>query len=173
MFDAIAKFIKVLNSETEPGQISLAFCLAMVVALTPLWSAHNLLVLLTVLVLRVNLSTFITSWVVLSAIAYLLDPIFHRIGLALLTAGSLEGLWTALYNTAWFRLDKLNNTVVMGSAVVCAVLFFPVYFAGRYAVVRYREKVLAWARKTRLAQIIKASKLYSAYQTLSGWGGAA
>ena len=89
MIGTIAKILKALNSETAPGQISMALCFALIIGLTPLYSLHNLLVLLLVLLLRVNLSAFIAGWVFFSGIAYILDPIFHRIGLALLTTASL------------------------------------------------------------------------------------
>lgn len=173
MIELIAKTLKVLNSETDPAQISLAFCLAMVMALTPLFSVHNLLVLFAVLVLRVNLATFSVAWIALSAVAYALDPLFHRIGLAVLTADGLTQMWTALYNTAWFRPARLNNTIVMGSLLVSIVVFIPAFFIVRMLVVKYRERWLGWVRKTRLMKLFKASKVYAAYQTLAGFGGAA
>jgi uncharacterized protein (TIGR03546 family) len=172
MIELIAKTLKVLNSETDPGQISLAFCLAMVMALTPLFSAHNMLVLLAALVLRVNLSTFSVVWIVLSAIAYALDPLFHKIGLAVLTAGGLKSMWTGLYNTAWFRPAHLNNTVVMGSLLVSLAAFIPVFFIIKILVRKYREHLLAWINKTRVMKIFKTSKLYEVYQTISGLRGA-
>lgn len=172
MIELIAKTLKVLNSETDPRQISLAFCLAMVMAFTPLFSLHNLLVLLAALLLRVNLSTFSVSWIVLSAIAYALDPIFHHIGLALLTADGLNSMWTALYNTVWFRPARLNNSIVMGSLVVSLIGFIPTYFIVKALVRRYRDHLLAWVQKTRVMKLFKASKLYEIYQTVSGFGGA-
>ena len=63
MLRTIAKLLKVLNSETEPGQISLGFCFALVAGLTPIWSLHNVFVLLLVLLLRVNLSAFLLGFV--------------------------------------------------------------------------------------------------------------
>ena len=83
MIETLAKLLKVLNSETSPGQISLGFCLAMIAGFTPVLSPHNLIVLLLVLVLRVNLSAFIVGWVLFSALAYALDPLFHLIGQAI------------------------------------------------------------------------------------------
>ena len=91
MIDAVARLLKVLNSETDPGQISLALCLSMIAGFTPVLAPHNLFVLLLVLVLRVNLSAFGLGWVFFSAVAYVLDPLFHRIGLAILTEPALTG----------------------------------------------------------------------------------
>jgi len=100
MLTTIAKLLRVLNSEVAPWQISLGFCLALVAGLTPVWSLHNLVVLLLVLLLRVNLSAFLLGWVGFSGVAYMLDPVFHALGLMILTLPGLEGLWTELYNSS-------------------------------------------------------------------------
>jgi uncharacterized protein (TIGR03546 family) len=171
VIEIIAKILKALNSEAEPGQISLALCFGMIAGLTPLLSLHNLLILFFVLVLRVNLSTFILAWGLFSGVAYLLDPLFHRIGLSVLRASPLEGLWTALYNVTLCRLESFNNSIVMGSLVFSAVLFIPVYLISNVAIRRYRDHILAWVRESRIMQILKGSKLYAAYQRVSGWGG--
>jgi len=172
MIKMIAKFLKVLNSETEPGQISLAFCLAMILGLTPLMSLHNLLVILLVLLVRVNLSACILGWVFFSGIAYILDPLFNLIGLAVLTSQGLEGLWTSLYNITLFRLAKFNNSIVMGSLLFSLICFIPLYFLFNQIIRKYRVNVLEWVQKTRLMKAFKANKIYKAYQAVSGWGGA-
>ncbi|MGA1795361.1 MAG: TIGR03546 family protein [bacterium] len=171
MIKTVAKVIKIVNSETDPAQISLALSLSMVAGLTPLMSLHNLLVLLLVLVLKVNISTFILGTVAFSGIAFLLDPLFHRIGLEVLTIPALENFWTILYNTTLFRLERFNNTILMGSLLVAVILFVPVTLAADILIIRYRERVLAWVEKTRIMKIYKASKYYSLINSFSGKGG--
>ncbi|KPJ77258.1 MAG: hypothetical protein AMJ54_08740 [Deltaproteobacteria bacterium SG8_13] len=173
MIVQIARLLKILNSESEPGQISLAFCFSMVAGLTPALSAHNLLVLLAVLLLRVNLSAFLLGWLFFSASAYLLDPIFHRIGLAVLSAAALEGLWTYLYNIPMVRFTRFNNTVVMGSLVFAVAGFVPLYYLSNTLIFRYRDRLLGWVRNTRWMAVVKATRVYSAYERLAGWGGGA
>lgn len=173
MLEALAKIIKVLNSETDPWQISLAVCFGMVIGFSPLASPHNLLVLLAVLLLRVNLSTFLVAWSFFGALAFALDPLFHRAGLTLLTSKSLLGFWTALYNTTWFRLDRLYNTVVMGSLAAALVAFFPLFLLINWTVRRYRIHIRDWVGKLKISQLVKASKLYAAYRNISNLGGTA
>ena len=168
MIKMIAKLLKVLNSETDPGQISLALCLAMVAGLTPLYSLHNVFVFLLVLLLRVNLSAFILGLTFFTGVAYMLDPLFHRAGLAILSADSLNGLWTSLYNITLFRLAKFNNSILMGSLIISGVAFIPFYILLNQLIRRYREHILAWVQKTRIMQLLKTSRLYSAYQAVSG-----
>ncbi|MDT8272320.1 MAG: DUF2062 domain-containing protein, partial [Desulfomonilia bacterium] len=85
MIRLIARVLRVLNSEAAPSQISLALCFSLIAGFTPLMSMHNVVVLLLVLLIRVNLASFLLGLVAFSGIAYLLDPLFHLSGLALLT----------------------------------------------------------------------------------------
>jgi uncharacterized protein (TIGR03546 family) len=170
MLRTIAKLLKVLNSDTEPGQISLGFAFAMVAGFPPLMSLHNLLVLLFVLILRVNLSAFLLGLALCSALAFALDPLFHQIGLAILTAPALSSPWTELYNSTLWRLERFNNSVVMGSLVVSLALFVPMVLVGNALVLRYREHVLQWVMRSRIMQAFQASKLFGYYQSVSGWG---
>lgn len=167
MIQLFAKILKILNSETDPYQISLAICLGMIAGFTPLMSLHNIMVFFLVLIVRVNLSTFIVSWALLSGTAYLLDPLFHITGSALLSADILERLWVILYNIPVFRIERFYNTVTMGSLVISAVLFFPLYFLSKSLVIRYRSHVLSWVMKSKIMQAIRLSKFYKAYNSLS------
>ncbi len=166
MLKMLARLLKVLNSETDPSQISLALALAMLAGLTPLFSLHNILVLLLVLMLRVNLSAFLLGLLFFSGLAYLLDPFFHWIGLSMLTAGPLESIWTILYNSSLWRLERFNNPIVAGSLLFSLILFIPFHLIVKSAVIRYRENILSWVQKTRLMQLLKANKFYHIYQSL-------
>ena len=170
MVKLFAKVLKVLASEPEPGQIGLAVSFALVAGLTPLFSLHNLLVLFLVLVLRVNLLAFSLGTVLFSAIGWLLEPLFNWIGLALLTAQPLERLWTSLYQSRLWRLERFNNSVVMGSLAISLFLFLPVALLTVSLIRRHREHLLARVRLTRASQVFTASRFHSAYQAVSGWG---
>jgi len=167
MLRLIAKTLKALASEQRPAQLALAFALAMVAGLTPLATPHNLLVLLLVLVLRVNLSIFLVGLALFSALGLALAPLFHQLGLALLTAPALHPMWTTLYNTAVGRLEGVNNTVAAGSLVVALIAVVPLHLVTVVLVRRYRDHVLAWVQKSRLAKLLKASKLWRAYQAVA------
>ncbi|RPH52974.1 MAG: TIGR03546 family protein [Desulfobacteraceae bacterium] len=171
MITTIAKILKVLNSETDPAQIGLAVSFSLITGLTPLLSLHNLVVLFLVLALRVNISIFIVGTGLFSGISYLLDPVFHKTGLGLLTAVPLEGFWTMLYNSPVWRIERFNNSIVMGSLFISIILFVPALIFSMFTVRQYRAHILERVRKTRIMQMITASRIYSAYQAVSGWGG--
>ncbi len=167
MIKMILKLLKVLNSEADPGQISLALCFALLSGFLPFFSPLNIIVLLVVFLIRVNLSAYFLGTAFFAGIAYLLDPLFNRVGLAVLTAGALHGLWTTLYNSTIWRLQRFNNTVVMGGIVVGVVLAIPLFLLGNFLIRTYRERILSWVRKLRLVQVLKMSKFYHLYQKLS------
>jgi uncharacterized protein (TIGR03546 family) len=170
MLRAFIKLLTVLNSEAEPGQVSLALAFSLIVGLTPLWSLHNLLVLLLVLLLRVNLSAFLLGTAFFSGAAYLLDPLFHRLGLAVLMAPSLEGLWTSLYNATLWRIERFNNSIVMGSVLVSLILFVPTVLVGNWAIRKYRERVVAKVKQWRVVQTLTATRFFQMYRSYSTWG---
>lgn len=170
MLRIIAKILKALNSEAAPGQISLAVVLAMVVGFTPLLSLHNLIILFILLTLRINLSAFILSLAFFSGLAFALDPLFHAAGLKVLTLESLEGAWTVMYNSNLMRIERFNNTIVMGSLLISLALAIPLYLLLNLAIRRYRQDVLEWVKKSRIARAITASRFYRVYQTVKGFG---
>ncbi len=165
----ILKLIKALNSETDPAQISLGLCFGLVAGLTPILSLHNTVVLLLVLLLRVNVSAFIASTLLSSGVAWAIDPYLSRIGLAVLQAGALEGLWTSFYNMTIFRLERFNNSIVMGSLVTSLALFIPLFFIFSTLIRQYRERVLGWINRLKIVQTLKASRIYGIYDSLTGW----
>ncbi|HZS11537.1 MAG TPA: TIGR03546 family protein [Nitrospirales bacterium] len=167
MIRMTAQLLKVLNSETEPGQISLAFCFAMIAGFTPFMSLHNLIVLFLVLIIRVNLSAFLLGLAVFKAVAFALDPIFHRIGAGVLTLPALEPLWTSLYNSTIWRIEHFNNSIVMGSLIASLVLFVPLYVLSNRLIRQYRQHVLAYVRRLKIVQALTASRWYQTYQSLS------
>ena len=168
MIQQIIGLIRIIHSETDPRQISLGFALGMIPGLTPLTSLHNLLVLLAILFFRVNIGAAMLSWGVFKILAYALDPLFHRIGLFLLTGVAfLQGLWTTLYNAPLVPYTRFNNSIVMGSLVFSLLAFYPVYWGGRFMVVKYRETWMERFNRLRIVQVFRASDLYKWYSRYS------
>jgi uncharacterized protein (TIGR03546 family) len=140
----------------------------MVLGLTPIFSLHNLVVLLIILLFRVNISAAIISWLVFSGIAYAVDPMSHRFGLFLLTGISgLQDLWTSLYNAPVVPYTRFNNTVLMGSLIISLIALYPMYLGSRIMLAEYRETVVQRLNRWRIVQIVKASSLYRWYMRYS------
>ncbi len=167
MLTAIAKLLKVLNSDDNPAQVAVAVVFALIMGLTPLMSPHNLFILLLVLVLRVNLSFFLLSFALFSGIAYLLDPLSMQLGAAVLQAEGLTVVWTSMYQSSFWRFMAYNNTLVMGSVCLSLILALPMYWAVVWAITRYRDKVRAKLAQTRLMLFVKSTRLFELYSALN------
>ena len=164
MIRQLAKLIRILNSETNPIQISLAICFGVVVGFTQFTSIHNLIILFIVLFVRVNLSAFILGAITFKSLSFLLTGIFHKIGLWLLTAENFNGIATFLYNTTFWKFDRFNNTVVAGGIVVSAIGFLPMLFLSNLLIKKYRSNVLAYVQKTNLAKAMRSTDFYHYYK---------
>jgi uncharacterized protein (TIGR03546 family) len=157
---AILKFlqslIKTLHSEGTPTQIGFGVALGAALGLTPIANLHNLLVLLILAVLNVSFG------------AGMLDPLFDRIGHWLLVdVAALRPMWTAWDNTPVLALTNFSNTIVLGSVVAWLVLFLPIYFAVRFAVLRYRATLGERFRQSQFYRLVSASQLYNVYRWFS------
>jgi uncharacterized protein (TIGR03546 family) len=160
----LQSIIGALNSEGTPRQVAAGFALGAALGLTPLVNVHNLLVFAAACLLNVSFGGFALGWTVFVPVGFALDPLFHRIGLALLQAPGLTAFWTALANTPGVPLTNFNNSVVLGSFVGWVVLWLPIFFLSKWLVTKYRAHVYERLKRTKLFHALAASKLYNYYQ---------
>lgn len=161
----IQYLVKALNSEGTPGQVAMGIALGAMFGLTPLVNLHNLLMLAAIFLLNVSLPGAFVGWLAFLPVGFALDPVFHAIGeRLLLETPALTGWWTAVYNTPVLAFANLTNTIVLGSLVGWVVLSVPIYFAGRWAVGRYRATVYVRLKSSRLFRAVQASKVYNVYR---------
>ncbi len=163
MLSQLIKLIKVLNANENPAQLAGAIVVAMVMALTPFWSLHNLVLVFVLCVLRLNIFIFFLAFALWSGVAWVVDPYSAAIGESLLLSDSLNSIWTALYQSDFWRLAHFNNTLTLGSFVLSTILLAPIYFLSYWLVSRYRETILAWINRTHLMKGLKASKWYQRF----------
>lgn len=153
-----------LHSEGTPGQLALGIVLGSFLGLTPLLNLHNAVVFALLVLLNVSFAGGMLGWAVFVPIGFLLDPLFDWIGHSLLLAPSLRGLWTSFYNTPIVPLTNFNNTVVLGSVVFALLFAVPLFFAARFAVVRYRATIGERVRQSKFYRAVMASKVYNVYK---------
>ena len=148
----IQSIIKTLHSEGTPGQVAAGIAIGSVLGLTPLLNLHNLVIFSLVVLLNVSFGGAMLGWALFVPVGFLLDPVFHAMGLQLLQAPSLRPLWTAMTNTPLVPYTNFNNTVVLGSFVGWLVLAVPIFFAARYGVARYRATIGERVRQIAVLQ---------------------
>jgi uncharacterized protein (TIGR03546 family) len=160
----LRSLVKTLHSDGSPGQIAAGIALGAALGLTPIANVHNAIVLLLLAVLNVSFAAGLLAWGVFVPIGFMLDPMFDRMGHWLLVdTPRLRSLWTAMDNVPGLALTNFNNSVVLGSVVFWLVLFVPLYFAMRFAVVRYRVTIGDRVRASRFYKALEASQLYNVY----------
>ena len=129
------------SRDYSANQMAVGFVLGAALGLTPLLSPHNLLFLAAPIVLRLSISTFSIAWIGAIPFGFLLDPLFHRLGSALLSSEFLTPLWIQAANAPLVPLTQFNNTVTLGSLVFWAVAAVPLFFLSRSSVAAYRGRL--------------------------------
>lgn len=161
----IQSLVSTLHSEGTPAQIGLGVAFGAALGLTPIANAHNAVAVVLLLVLNVSFGAGLLAWVLFTPVGFLLDPLFDRIGHALLLGTpSLTPLWTTMYNMPAIPFTNFNNTVVLGSVVVWLVLFGPIAWGTAMLVVRYRATLGARLEQTKFLRAMKATKAYDVYR---------
>jgi uncharacterized protein (TIGR03546 family) len=170
MLKIIFNLIKVLNGDGSPRQIAAGLALGALVGITPVASLHNLIVALVILMINVNVSAALFALAVFKIVSPLADPLFNRIGYALLVkADALKPLWTWMYNTPFLPWFNFNNTLTLGSLVSALVLLVPLYLIFVKLIVLYRAHIMERLNRLKIMQVIKASKIWNLYQTYKSY----
>lgn len=161
----VQSLVKALNSEGTPGQVAAGMAFGACLGLTPLVNLHNLLIVLVILFFRVSVPGATLGMMIFTPIGFLLDPLFDRIGYAMLMdAGVLRDFWATAYNTPIVALANPTNTIVVGSFTSWLVLSIPIFFLAREGVARYRASIYERYKDAAFFKALRASKLYNTYR---------
>lgn len=160
----IQQLIKTLHSDGTPHQVALGIAIGSALGLTPLLNIHNLVILAVLMLFNVSFAGGMLGFAVFTPVGFLLDPVFDRVGRGLLSAPSLQGIWTNWYNTPLLPYTNFNNSVVLGSVVMWLLLLVPVYLLARVAVARYRATWGERVRQSKFYKAVTASKVYNVYR---------
>ncbi|MFP5457118.1 MAG: TIGR03546 family protein [Bacteriovoracia bacterium] len=156
-------FFKLLHSETGNNQLAWGIALGFVLGMTPVLSLQSLLVFLILFFFRVQIGAAFLAAFFFKFIAFLLDPVFDRVGQWALEAQGLQSLYTDLYNMPIVPFTRFNNSIVMGAGIV-AFLLVPFVLAGsKWAIVKYRVAVVERFRDTKLFKLWTKTALYQWY----------
>lgn len=159
----LQSLFKTLHSEGTPGQVAAGLMLGAGIGLTPLLSAHNLVLFAAIVLLNVSFGGGMLGMALFTPLGFLLDPLFDRIGSALLNAPGLRDFWTALYNVPLVPFTNFNNTVTLGSFVFWVGAAIPIYFLGKWAITKYRATYGERVMQSKFMRGLKASKVYNVY----------
>jgi uncharacterized protein (TIGR03546 family) len=159
----IFAFLKLLNSDKGTDSIAWGVVCGLVLGFTPAFSLQTVLVIVLLFLLRIQIGAALLTAALFKIFAYPLDPVFDRVGGAVLELPALEGLFTTLYNLPIVPLTRFNNSVVMGSGVVALALAPLVFILSRRLIATYRTQVVARFEKTAFWKAVKATRFYGLY----------
>ena len=156
-------FLKLLNSDKGTNSIAAGIACGFILGMNPISSLHCILLIFVMFFFRIQLGAVFVMAFFFKFIAYLLDPVFHSVGMSVLEMGALQGFFTTLYNLPIIPFTRFNNSIIMGSGVVSFALFPVIFFISKFMVVKYRVLVVERLKQTKIWKAIKATSLFKWY----------
>jgi uncharacterized protein (TIGR03546 family) len=161
----LQSLFKELHSDGTPAQIAFGAALGAALGLTPIANAHNVVILALLLLLNVSFGAGMLAWAIFVPLGFALDPVFDRIGRALLLeTPALRPLWTSWFDAPLVPYTNFNNSIVLGSVVAWLALATPIWFGARFGVIRYRATYGERVRQSRFYKAVTASQAYNVYR---------
>lgn len=151
----------------DPRHLAAGFALGAALGLVPKGNLLAASFFLLFFFLRVDKGMAFVTAAVFTPLAYLIDGHAHDLGLALLKAPALQGLWTALYDMPIVPLTRFNNSVVLGNLVIALVLFAPLYLLGLRLAGWYNATARPYLEKTALVRTLKGWYWFQKYSELT------
>ncbi|MBI4809445.1 MAG: TIGR03546 family protein [Nitrosomonadales bacterium] len=163
--------VRLLNSDTGTNQIAAGVACGLVLGFAPMLSLQALLVFVCMFLFRIQIGAALTSAFFFALVAWVFDPVSHRVGSAILETEALQPLFTTLYNMPLVPLTRFYNSVVMGAGVISVLLALPVFLGSKRLIVAYRVKVVARFKSSPFWKLWSGTaffKWYATYDKLHG-----
>jgi len=154
MFKKLIKILKLLNSNSKASQIANSFCIGMILGLMPKNNLLWFLILVFFMFVRIHKACYGIMILLGALISPCLDPLFDKVGYAVLTFAPMENAFANLLDVPFVGFTRFNNTVVMGSLVCGLIAYIPVFFLAE-------GFVYAWRRW--IAPVLIKSKVLKAF----------
>lgn len=112
----------------SPRQLAAGFALGMVLGLLPKGNLIAVSLCILLFSMRVNTGLGLVAALVFSATGAILDPFADKLGMAVLSSGSLQASFATVYSLPLAPWFDFNNTVVTGSLLIGLYFIYPVYW---------------------------------------------
>ncbi|MBM7023922.1 TIGR03546 family protein [Treponema sp. Marseille-Q4523] len=161
MIGYIVKLFRALNSNSKPSEIANALCLGLILGFMPknnlLW---YLLVVLSLFV-RINKGAYLIAMALGALAAPLLDPLFDRMGYAVLTFAPLEPVFSYLLDVPFVGFTRFNNTIVCGSLLFGIVCYVPLFIIAIVLIKQWRTVIAGAIKNSKIGKAISALPIIS------------
>lgn len=127
MLSYLINFLKALNSNSKPSQIANSFCIGLILGFMPKNNLLWYMLFIFFAFVRINKCGYYIMILIGTLFAYLLDPVFDKIGWAVLNFAPLENFYVWALDVPFVGFTKFNNTIVAGSLVFGLLMYIPFY----------------------------------------------
>lgn len=167
MIKFITNIFKTLNSNSHPKEIAHAICCGMLLGFMPKTNALWYVLFFIFCFLRINKACYLLFTILFSMITPFLDPIFDKIGFAILSYEPLIPTYIKMLEIPYLPLTRFNNTIVMGSLASGIVLYIPVYIIARLIVRLWRSVIRQAFVNSKLVKAFYKIPLISKFISVS------
>lgn len=138
----IFKFFDFLRKENAPWQVALAIVVGMFMGFTPSFNLQTVTYIVILLIFRIHIGFTLISFVFFHTLSVFADPLFHQLGLTLLTeTPNMQKLWAGLYHAPIVPFTEFNNSLVLGGVAVSSALALPMFFLSKFCVIAYGDSI--------------------------------
>lgn len=155
MFKPLAKLLKALSSNRDPGAIACAFACGIILGFMPKDNALWYILFIFIFFMRIQRGAFALAVILGSLIAPSLDPLFDQVGYYILSMENMRSTYARILNIPFVSFTRLNNTIVMGSFALGVAAYIPLYIFSRIFVFVWRRYIGNLMRKIKVLQMIK------------------
>ncbi len=163
LLNQLFQFVRLLNSDKGTNQIAAGIACGFVLGMTPAFSLQTVVIFVLLFFFRVQIGAAFLSAVFFAIPAFVLDPVFDRVGRQILEIDGLHPLLTQLYHLPIVPMTRFYNSVVMGAGVVSLILTPLIFVAARILIVKYRAVVVSRLEKFKFIKVMKSTTVYQWY----------
>ena len=139
MLNYLINLLRAFNANIKPSQIANSFCIGLILGFMP---KNNLLWFILVIFfafVRINKPGYFIMMIIASCLSVLADPLFDKIGYAVLTFEPMQTFYAALLDIPFVAFTKFNNTIVCGSLVCGIISYIPLYVIMFFIIKAWRK----------------------------------
>ncbi len=141
MLALVAKFFAAINANSRPGEIGAALACGIMLAMIPAGNLLWILLFIIFFLSKLHIGTMLLVIALGKLFVGLADPLIDAAGVRLLTHPALYDGFARLYAVPFVPLTNFSNSLVAGGVALGIILWIPLFFAGRFAVIGYRRSI--------------------------------
>ena len=161
MIGYIVKLFRALNSNSKPSEIANALCLGLILGFMPKNNLLWYLLVVLFLFVRINKGAYLIAMALGALAAPLLDPLFDRMGYAVLTFAPLEPVFSYLLDVPFVGFTRFNNTIVCGSLLFGIVCYVPLFIIAIVLIKQWRTVIAGAIKNSKIGKAISALPIIS------------